>query len=173
MANKVNVGSLRSGNVVVDGWAARIVEAIRYLDSRFGGIIATQFTSWEPFGRNQPRIWSGFFLGQTTSTTATKIVEFEVPENTVCRITSNVVGASKTGPEGKGVSLAGTFRRVGDTVTQIGTTTAGADHEDDSAWAATYAVSTKYVRVVVTGDANTVNWSCDFVAHEQPFTIAT
>lgn len=106
---------------------------------------------------------------QTTDDTADEEVFAFLPTNQkTTMVEANIVGLKSDYSVGAGYKLIATFRRDGDTVTQIGATTAVATHEDAAGWDADIQVKSSetpdQVQVVVTGAAaTTINWRCQAV----------
>lgn len=79
--------------------------------------------------------------------------------------TINVVALAlrDTLTEAAGYRRTATFRsNAAGTVTQVGTTTSVATHEDDSTWDVAFAISGTNVNVVVTGNpGKIINWRAD------------
>lgn len=78
-------------------------------------------------------------------------------------IRASVVAARDTLTESGGYSRAATFRTsAAGVITQVGTTTSVATHEDDSTWDVAFAVSGSNVNLVVTGNpGKIINWRAD------------
>lgn len=94
-----------------------------------------------------------------------------VPSDHCLVITATVAGWRVAGPEGAGYVLVGTFRRTGGTVTQVGTTTVVAQHEDAglAGAAAALVINGTNVECQVTGvgGAN-IDWRSKIVQKQSP-----
>jgi hypothetical protein len=96
---------------------------------------------------------------QTTTASTTTAASFTPPDSTVSVLDVTVSGRKSDGTQGAGYRLAGTFRRSGGTVTQIGSTSVLSTQEDDSAWDAAFNISGTSIQVSVTGvAATTIDW---------------
>lgn len=97
---------------------------------------------------------------QTTSTTVTPIITFTTADDRGYHCVAQVVGVSRTSSLGGGYFVTATFKNIGGTVTQVGTSTRVTEHEDDIDWDATMDFSGTTLRVTVAGDVGqTVDWT--------------
>jgi len=99
---------------------------------------------------------------QTTDATQTTLATFSANTNdTIYSFRAEVTGI-QAGANGAGYEIKGTFKRIGGTVTQIGSTLVVYAHEDDSTWGGvTFDISGSDIRVRVTGlAATTIDWQC-------------
>ena len=95
----------------------------------------------------------------TVTTAATVATESDVAYHVVARI---VAYETPSGNEAAGYERAATFKNDGGTLTQVGSTTALATHEDTGGWDATLDASGTTIRARVTGAAaTTINWRVD------------
>lgn len=97
---------------------------------------------------------------QTSDATVTTLKRIDLTNNKTYLFDIHVVARRTSGGnEGAGYQVAATFRNDSGTVTQVGTTTAVATHEDVAGWAVTLAISGTFVDVKVTGVAAvTIDW---------------
>jgi len=99
----------------------------------------------------------------TTDATVTEATTFQTESNKAYLVWLRVI-ATETADhdEVAGYIRAGTFKNDGGTLTQIGSTTSVATHEDTGAWDVTLDATGTKIRVRVTGAAATlINWRVD------------
>lgn len=101
---------------------------------------------------------------QTVDATVTTVASYVPPDLKTTLVRAWVVHQKSDNSQGSGYELIATFRRSGATVTQIGSTTQVAVHEDVAGNDATIDTSGGVIRVRVTGAAaTTLNWRCQAV----------
>lgn len=97
----------------------------------------------------------GFTTNATLTTIATiattTSINFTLETKVVARQTG---GSAGTAGDGASYHFLSTFRNVGGTVTQIGTTASYSAHEDHAAWVAQHTVSGTDILIQVQGEAN-------------------
>ena len=99
----------------------------------------------------------------TTDATVTDATLFTTQSNKAYHVVAKVV-ATETADhdEVAGYIRAATFKNDGGTLTQVGSTTAVATHEDTAGWDVTLDATGTTIRLRVTGAAATViNWRVD------------
>ena len=99
----------------------------------------------------------------TTNATVTTIDTFATGSNTnydiTVKINARQTGGSGTTGHGASYKMTATFRNIAGTVTQIGTTTYLATHEDNAAWNADFSISGTNILTRVTGEASkNITW---------------
>lgn len=108
---------------------------------------------------------------QTTDDTAdVELLSLTPADQKVTMVEANIVGLKSDYSVGAAYKLIASFRRDGNTVTQIGTTTVAASHEDSALSACDSDIQVNAtptpdtIQVVVTGiAATTINWRCQAV----------
>lgn len=108
----------------------------------------------------------GQLSGYTTTTDASTatLATFTVPASTSVGVLAQVVarrtgGSAGTAEDAAHYILAGTFKNVAGTATQVGSTTVVHTAEDQAGWAAVFDVTGATFRVRVTGALNNnVSW---------------
>jgi len=155
----------------------------------YGGLVLSEFDS-TPFdqGVNEGVIWarsdgelvftnqsdvdtvlSETVLGinvtgsvQTTDVTQKTLATFTTTTNdTVYSFRAEVTGIN-AGADGASYEIKGTFKRIGGSVIQIGSTLVVVSNKDNITWGGvTFDISGSNIRVRVTGlAATTINWQC-------------
>jgi len=98
---------------------------------------------------------------QTTNATPTTIITYSglSANDRSVQIVVRMTGLKNNYTEAAGYYLAGTFRRTGGTITQVGSTSMLSQNEDTASWDATFTVSGTDILVQVTGvAATTIDW---------------
>lgn len=99
----------------------------------------------------------------TTDATTTTVSSIGLNSDAAIQVTAAVVARRTGGVAGGGAVgdtasylLVGSYRNVGGTVTQVGTTTRLVEHEDDAAWNCDLAINGTDIEVQVTGVVDTI-----------------
>lgn len=103
--------------------------------------------------------------GRTTDGDFNTLASLTIPEDSVVLISVRLVAIRTDETQGAGYTRFGTFRNSSGTVTQIGSTTSVATHEDDSTWDFQFLVSGTEVAIQVKGNpGKIINWRGDHQA---------
>jgi hypothetical protein len=105
-------------------------------------------------------IWDGYIqaTGATTNTSPTTVGTFTTVDDTSYEVEVRIVGKKTDGTTG-GWNIAGVFKNVGGTLTQVGSTSIMIEDKDTAAaaWTVDFDISGEDVQVKVTGE-NNVSW---------------
>lgn len=102
----------------------------------------------------------------TNNATITTVETIATTTNTTIQIKAEVIGrrtggTGGTAGDGAGYFIVGTFKNIGGTVTQIGTTTNLHTAEDQAGWDCVFTISGTNILVQITGATNNqVVWHC-------------
>jgi hypothetical protein len=105
-------------------------------------------------------IWDGYIqaTGATTNTSPTTVGTFTTAEDTSYEVEVRIAGKKTDGTTG-GWNIAGVFKNVGGTLTQVGSTSIMIEDKDTAAaaWTVDFDISGEDIQVKVTGE-NNVSW---------------
>ncbi len=96
---------------------------------------------------------------QTTDATVTTAITFGTTTDRGYHVWVQATGFERAGAQGAGYLRSAAFKNVSGGLTQVGTTTLIATHEDDADWDVTITLSGTNILIRVQGDAaQTVEW---------------